>query len=189
MKIAGAAHLAQRQPDFQRPERPRVLRTAIEIIEDLRVEVVVGRVIRECTVQRRGVANEHTTGLERRVQPLVGIDRDGIGAAQRTQIGGRSGHWRGQGTVGAVHVKPQVLRHDRRQRSPEWIDRARAHRPRGADDQEGLMSGLTILRDLPLQGSKVHPLIAVGAIQRIASVPSPERSAAFWIHVWVSVDA
>jgi hypothetical protein len=27
------------------------------------------------------------------------------------------------------------------------------------------------------------------AIQRIMSVPIPERSAAFWIQVWVSLDA
>ena len=41
LQVARASHLAQREPDFQRPEAPRILRAVVEVIQDLIVEVVV----------------------------------------------------------------------------------------------------------------------------------------------------
>ena len=46
-QITGASHLPERQPDFQRPEAPRILWAVVEVVHDLIVEVVISRVIRE----------------------------------------------------------------------------------------------------------------------------------------------
>ena len=162
LQIAGAPHLPERQPHLQRAEAPRILRAVVEVVHDLIVEVVVGRVIREGAAQLVGIAHEHAAGFERRVEPLVGIDRDRIGVAQRAQARRRSRRLRRQRTVGAVHVKPQLVLAADGGDLRERIDGARADRAGGADDEKRLMAEPEILLDPAAQGGRVHPLLVVG---------------------------
>ena len=145
LQIAGASHLPERQPHFQRPEAPRILRAVVEVVHDLIVEVVIGRVIREGVAQLFGIAHEHAAGFERRVEPLVRIHRDRIGLAQRAQARRRSRRLRRQRAVGAVDVKPQPVFAADRGDLRERIDGAGADRARGADDEERLMAEPEIL--------------------------------------------
>ncbi len=150
-QIPGASHLTERQPDFQRPEAPRILRAVIEVVHDLIVEVVIGRPIREGIAQLFGITHEHAAGFQWRVEPLMGIHRDRVGVAQRAQARRRSGRLRRQRTVGAVHVKPQLMVTADGGDVGQRIDDACAHRARGTDDEKRLMAEAEILLDLAAQ--------------------------------------
>jgi hypothetical protein len=75
-------------------------------------------------------------------------------------------------------VEPDVVAPADRGDLGERIDDARAHRAGRADDQERQRAA-AVGDDLPLERGDVHPLLASASIQRIASVPRPNMSAAF----------
>ena len=71
------------------------------------LEVVVGRMVAERVTQVRRIANERAAGLERRVEPLVRIDRDRVGAAIAARSAGAPGRSRRERAVRAVDVEPE----------------------------------------------------------------------------------
>ena len=162
LQIPGAAHLPQRQPHLQRPETPRVLRPVVEVVHDLIVEMVVGRVIRKGVAQLLSIANEHAAGFERRVEPLVGIDCDRVGLIERPQAVRRSRRQRRERAIGAVHVEPQFMFPADAGDLRKGIDDARADRPGSADDKKWLMAEAAIVLDLTSQERGVHSLLIVG---------------------------
>jgi hypothetical protein len=54
--------------------------------------MIVGRLVREGGAQRVLIAHQRASRLERGIEPLVRIDRDRVGNAQRAQIVGRLGN-------------------------------------------------------------------------------------------------
>ena len=75
LQIAGRADLTQRQPHLQRPEAARVLRTVVEVVGDLLIEVVVAGMVRERAQQIGRTPDQRAARFERRIEPLVRIDR------------------------------------------------------------------------------------------------------------------
>src|SRR5262245_7508172 len=96
----------------------------------------------------RRVAYEHATGLERRVQPLMRIDRDRIGLRERAQVRRSAGNPRGQRTVCPIHVEPQVVLAADRLNLGKRVDRASTDRAGRAHHEEGMSAVLPIELDL-----------------------------------------
>ena len=90
--IPRGSDVPQGQPHFEGTEAARVLRAVVDIVRRTLLEMIVGRVVREGGAQRLRIAHQRASGLERRIEPLVRIDRDGIGQAQPAQIIGRVGN-------------------------------------------------------------------------------------------------
>ena len=118
LAIARGSHVPQGEPHFQGTEAARVLRAVVDVVGRPLLEMVVGRVVRERGAQRFRIAHQRASGLERRIEPLVRIDRDGIGQAEAAQIVGRLGNGRREATVGAVDVKPHAVLLGRARRCP-----------------------------------------------------------------------
>jgi hypothetical protein len=125
LRVARAARVSQREPDFERAKAAGILRAEIDEVRGFDAKVKVGRVIREGVPQVIDVAHQRAACLERRVEPLVRIDRDGVGESDALREIGRCARHRGsEAAVGAVDVKPEAaLPAERR-------DRGQGDRPR-----------------------------------------------------------
>ena len=188
--VAVGPGVLQREPHLQGAEAARVLRPEVHVVDPVAVgEVVVHRVIRERGAEHVGIAGEQAAGLERRVQPLVRIDGDRVGQVERPQVARRVRQRRRECAVGAVDVEPRAhLAADVRD-GEQRIDRARAHRPGRANHDHRDIAGGDVSGHRLAQQRRVESKRASVAIQRMASVPRPDRSAAFWTHVCVSAEA
>ena len=107
--VTCGSDLLQGQPHLEGTEAARVLRAIVDIVCRVLLEVIVGRVVREGGAQRVLIAHQCASGLERRIEPLVRIDRYGIGQGQPVQIIGRIGKCRRKAAVGAIDVKPHTV--------------------------------------------------------------------------------
>ena len=124
----GASDLPQPEPDLERAEAARVLRAALDEVDHIvAVEVVVGRVIGERPREIVGAAHQRAAGLERRVEPLVRIDRHGVGQRERAQALRRVRRLGREPPVRAVDVKPETPGAADGRQFGQRIDRARAH--------------------------------------------------------------
>ncbi len=107
--VAHAADLLQREPHFQRPEPTRVLRAVVHKIQRLSAEPVVRRMIREGIPQILRPLHERATCFERRVQPLVRIDRDRVCVRQAAEIRRCARNGGRKRSIGSVDVEPEIL--------------------------------------------------------------------------------
>ena len=82
LAIPRGSDLLQGKPHFEGTEAARVLRAVVDVVRRLLLEMIVGRVIREGGAQRFRIAHQRASGLERRVEPFVRINRDRIGQRQ-----------------------------------------------------------------------------------------------------------
>ena len=188
--VARRTRMPQREPHLERAEAAGVLRAVVDVVRGALLEVVVRRVVRERGAQRLRVAHERAARLERRVEPLVRIDRHRVGLGERAQIVGRAGHRGGEPAVRAVDVEPgAVLAADRRDRA-ERIDGARAHRARPCRRRGAARHRRTDPPPICARSAATSMRRSASTgIQRMADVPRPERSVAFCSHVCVSADA
>ncbi len=158
--VSGRARLPQREPHLQGAEAARVLRAVVHVVRGALIEMVVRRVVGERGAQGLRVAHQRASGFERRVEPLVRIDRHGIGQAQPAQVVGSIGQRCREAAVGAIHVKPRAVLPAHRRDVGQRVDGARADRPGGADHQQRHVAGRGIRLDLPAQRGHVHAEIA-----------------------------
>jgi hypothetical protein len=119
-------------------------------------------VVREGGAQRFDVAHERTSGLERRVEPLVRIDRHRIRLAQPAQVIGRLGDCSSKTTIGAVDVKPRTVLSARRGDLVQRIDSASAHGASGADDNARHIAGGSVRLELSSERRNIHAELRVG---------------------------
>ena len=184
---------AQRQPDLERPESPRVLQAEPVIVEGLLGAVrrrVVRRAVLEGGAQARGVADEGAPRLERDVHPLVRIHGDGVGEARclRAPSGAPSTPAANPPYAASTWNQRSSRRQsaERRGRSstapvetvPALPTTRNGSRPAARSSATSRSSAATSIRWASSAGT-----------HRIASVPRPKRSAALWIQVCVSSDA
>ena len=91
----------------------------------------------------------------------MGIDGERIRLPQPGQVGGGVPRGDGEGTVGAVHMEPAVVRPgDGRQRR-QGIDSTRAHGAGGADHEEREVAGRRVRLDAAGERVRVHALARV----------------------------
>ena len=193
-RVALASRLAQPEPHLERAEAAAVLQAQLVVVDGrllaLGLEAVVGRRVAERLGQPMRVAHQHAAGLERRVEPLVRVHRQRVGQAERVEIVGRVGQHRGRGAVRAVHVEPESVRPGRSSASSRSGSTAPVLTlPGGADHHDRPVAARARSARICPQRVGAHALAASTGIQRMASVPRPNRSAAFWIQVWVAADA
>ena len=108
MDVAVATGLLEGEPDFEGAEAAGVLRAEIEVIDGLGAEVVVGGMVGEGVAEVLGVANEGAAGFEGSVEPLVGVDGDGISERDGREGCGGVREDGGEGSVGSVDMEPEV---------------------------------------------------------------------------------
>ncbi len=175
--VARGSRLPQGEPHFEGPEAARVLRAVVDVVRRMLLEMIVGRVVREGGAERLAIAHKSASGLERRVEPLVRIDRDGISQAESVQIVGRLRKRRRKTSVRAIHVKPRAVLLAERADDRQRIDGACTDRPGGADDHARHISRGDICLDLPAQGGHVHaePGIGRDPPDRVGAEPADVR--------------
>jgi len=83
--IPGRTGMPEREPHFECATFARVLRAQLNEVRPAFFEVVVGRMVGKRGMQRLDVSDERATRFERRVQPRVRIDGDGIRLIQGPQ--------------------------------------------------------------------------------------------------------
>src|SRR5690606_13510688 len=96
-------------------------------------------------VQRR-VSNEAATNVERRMQPLVRVERQRISHLEARHQGAVAGRELDQGADTAIHMEPEVLLCRQGGQSREIVDRSRVDGPCTGDDAGGLQAGRAIFR-------------------------------------------
>jgi hypothetical protein len=97
--VTSGSNLLQGQPYLEGTEAARVLRAIVDIVCRVFVEVIVGRVVREGGARRVLIAGQYATGLERCIEPLVRIDRYGIGLGCRMESASTPGLCAGAAVV------------------------------------------------------------------------------------------
>ena len=77
---------AEREPQLQRAERPRVLERDVDRVQLVLLVRQVALLVRERARERVGVLREHDAARLRQVEPLVGVDRAGVGALEPGEV-------------------------------------------------------------------------------------------------------
>ena len=108
LDVAVAAGLLEGEPDFEGAEAAGVLGAEVEVIDGLGAEVVVGGMVGEGVAEVLGIADEGAAGFEGSVEPLVGVDGDGVGEWDGGEGGGSVGEDGGERSVGSVDMEPEV---------------------------------------------------------------------------------
>ena len=101
---------AEREPELERPERARVLERDVD--DMCSFERSCGMYDSSCeNALRRGPrgADEEDAAGFREEEPLVGVERDRVGAVEAGEEVGRRGRGRRGQPVGAVDVEPDAL--------------------------------------------------------------------------------
>ncbi len=107
--VARRARMPEREPDLERAKTPRVLRAVVHVVQDALVEPVVGRLVGERRAQSLRIADERAPGLERGVEPLVRVHRDGVRLGEAAKIVRGLRHRGRERAVSPVHVEPELL--------------------------------------------------------------------------------
>src|SRR5258708_4061109 len=93
------------------------------------------------------VADHQEAGVIRHLPPFVEIERDRVRAFDSGEPRRECRRENSERTEGAVDVKPQPLYTAQRTQRREIIEGTNVHRPRRADDKEGMQTGLAIPSD------------------------------------------
>ena len=114
----------EREPELERAKRPRVLERDVDHVARALVRDV-GLLVRERLDEIAAAADEQHAARLREIEPLVRVERHGVGPVEPgEEVPGRRGRRRRK-TVGAVDVKPDPgLSADVRERV-DRIDRPR----------------------------------------------------------------
>ena len=141
----------QHHPDFQRAETARKFRPIIPKSERfIRLLLQYARVlglVREGGAGRFRVAIQHTATIDRKVEPLMRIERDRIGFGQSgKQISRRICQGR-KAAIAGIDVHPEIESSRHLTHFRKWIERAGVHRPGVCHHTKRQMPGLQIFRD------------------------------------------
>ena len=154
--VASSSHLADCEPHLQRPKAARVLRTTVDVVGRVLVEVIVERVVGECGAQGVRIAHQRAPRFERCIQPLVRIDGNRVRFAQRAQLLWRLRQLRSEAAVGSIGVEPHAVFPAQRSDFRQRIDASGADRPRRTHHETGLVTGGHVRLQLSAQRGHVH---------------------------------
>ena len=98
--------------------------------------------------ERRRIPDQQAPGVERRVEPLVRVERERIGAREGRHGAADMWRLRGERAVGAVNVEPQSGLGADVGDGAERIDRAGVDVARSGDDADRVKAGGAIGGDL-----------------------------------------
>ena len=149
----------ERRPELEGAEGPGVLQRPVDRI--LRGVDHVRRVVGEGATQCIGITHEKDPARLGDIEPLVRVDRRGVGELDaRKEVARALGRGGGQ-AVGAVDVEPHAALLTDGGDLRERIDRARERRARGGDDRDGHAAFCEIRTDLDIQRGDVHPSMRI----------------------------
>ena len=140
----------------------------------------------------RRVPDQRATRLERRVQPLVGIEGERIRLFDPRNPVGVPGCDGDEGTDASVNMEPEILFAGESRKRRQVVDGARVDRARGRDHAAGRKSVRPVFRDGGAQRIDVHSQRAVcrSAPQRlIAEAECLHRLAMTGMNLVRSVEA
>ena len=168
---------AEREPQLERAEGARVLERDVDhvVVGTLVRNVVL--LVRQSAVEVRVAANEHdATGL-REIQPLVGVERHGVGALEtREQMSG--GGCRGsRQPVGPVHVEPDTARLADVGQRVDPVDGAGERRSRGRHHRDRRDARPAVAVDHRRDGFGATRRCSSWGSARTRSEPMPRSSA------------
>ena len=130
--------------------------------------VVLG-LVRERALEEAPVADEQPADVERLEEPLVRIDRQGVGAFERGHASREPLGEPGSAGIGGVDVQPEALALGEVGKVGDRVDRAGVRRAGGTDDRERDAArgpvGRDRLRDR--SGLEPEPLVGRDAHERV----------------------
>ena len=103
-----------------------------------------------------GVAVEDTAAADGQIEPLVRIEREGIGFADAGECVARGGGDRGDAAVGAVDVEPKVVGAGEIGDGADGVDGSGAGGPGAGDDAERQVAGGAIFGVAAGEVGEVH---------------------------------
>src|SRR5579862_3487185 len=173
VKVLGLAHIVvdpfadlartvplETHPHFQAPESPRLLK-AVHVILITLVRLIefisqVGRLHSER--RRKALFVFHNDGacVERRVEPLVRIDRDRIGQVKATVTHGPLVRQKHPTTVSRVHMEPHALAIRDPAQLANIVDRTGVRGAENTDEDEGPDAIFLVARNGLFEGIEAH---------------------------------
>ena len=184
----------QRRPQLERPEAAGELEPVVPEGEALRglggedAHVVVGAGAERPRSGRR-VVQQEGAAIDRRVQPLVCIDAQGVGAVQAGEQVAAGRVRRGGRAVGAIHVQPDARVGRDGGHRVERVDGAGGGRAGVGDDTDRQQAGGTVGGDRRPQCGRVEPALAVDGDRLHAHAQCPRRLADGEMRLHRGVDA
>ena len=118
----------QEDPQLQGPEAPAELGLVFAVVAHRGLAIERSEVLGLEAERRPELvhpAAQQERRIERREQPLVGIDHDGVGQLPAPERGAMIGNQGDRAGVGGINVEPQPLGRGNRGDRRHWIDRRR----------------------------------------------------------------
>src|SRR5215831_7970528 len=107
--------------------------------------------IRECIAQFRNVSHHRAACFERRIEPFVRIDGDGVRLIETGELVCGLGRNRSQRSIRPIDMKPEPEFPAERGQLCQWIDCTGADSSRIADDEEWLVARVDVLTNAQAQ--------------------------------------